>query len=128
MHNYRRQSEASQRYAERRKREDEAPRLATELPRVESLCLEIEERSGGNLVAEPVHVRRIVVEHAPALFVLPCGDTRCKDGGHDITHAILSRLRAGDSRFEGDDICAGSLGSSQCSRTLHFVATATYHR
>jgi len=69
MH-YRKQSEAALRFAERRRREDDAPRLSAEVPRLLTLRLEIEERSGGSVVAEPVHVRRIVVEHAPALFFL----------------------------------------------------------
>jgi hypothetical protein len=123
---HRRHSEAAQRFADRRRREDEAPRLAAEVPRLTGLKLEIEERSGSSPVAEPTHVRRIVVEHAPALFALPCGDSRCKDGGHDITHAVMRQLRAGQTRFDGDDICQGSVGSTQCSRVLHYVATATY--
>ena len=90
------------------------------------LKLEIEERSGASPVAEPTHVRRIVVEHAPALFMLTCGDARCKDGGHDITHAVMRQLRAGQTSFEGNDVCPGPVGSAQCSRVLHFIATATY--
>ena len=126
MHNNRRQSEASQRFAERRKREDEAPRLTAEVPRLQNLALEIEERSEGGPVTEPTHVRRVVVQHAPALFVLPCGDARCRDGGHDVTYAVMRALRAGETRFEGQDVCAGSVGTGQCSRVLHFVAIATY--
>jgi hypothetical protein len=122
----RRHSEAAQRFAERRRREDEAPRLTAEVPRLTGLKLEVEERSGAGPVAEPTHVRRIVVEHAPALFVLPCGDARCKDGGHDITHGVMRHLRAGETRFEGQDVCPGSVGSSQCSRVLVYVAEATY--
>ena len=91
-----------------------------------TLQLEIEERSGGSSVAEPKHMRRVVVEHAPALFLIPCGDSRCKDGGHDITHMVLRSLRAGEAEFQGEDVCAGSQGSGQCSRILHYVATATY--
>jgi hypothetical protein len=125
VHN-RRQSEAALRYAERKKLEDEAPRLSAEVPALRSLRLEIEERSGGSLCAEPVHVRRIVVENAPALFVLPCGDSRCRDGGHDVTHAILRSLHAKETQFEGQDVCSGSQGSGQCSRVLHYVAVATY--
>ena len=126
MHNNRRQSEGAQRFAERRKREDESPRLIAEVPRLQSLALEVEEKSEGGPVAEPTHVRRVVVRHAPALFVLPCGDARCRDGGHDVTHAIMRALRAGETRFEGQDVCAGSVGTGQCSRVLHFVGIATY--
>jgi len=126
VHNNRRQSEGAQRFAERRKREDESPRLIAEVPRLQSLALEVEERSEGSPVAEPTHVRRVVVQHAPALFVLPCGDSRCRDGGHDVTHAVMRALRAGETRFEGEDACAGSVGTGQCSRVLHFVGIATY--
>lgn len=126
MHNNRRHSEGAQRFAERRKREDEAPRLAAELPRLQSLSLEISEQSDGSPVAEPTYVRRVVVQHAPALFVLPCGDPRCRDGGHDVTPAVMRALRASQTRFEGQDVCAGSVGTAQCSRVLCFVGIATY--
>jgi hypothetical protein len=126
VHNHRRQTEGAQRFAERRKREDDSPRLTAEIPRLKTLRLEIEERTDSRPVAEPMHVRRVVVEHAPALFVLPCGDARCKDGGHDITHGVMRALRAGETRFEGEDACSGSLGTGQCSRVLHFIAIATY--
>jgi hypothetical protein len=122
----RRFSEGAQRFAERRKREDEAPRLSAEVPRLRTLALEIEERGEGGPVAEPTHVRRVVVQHAPALFVLPCGDARCKDGGHDVTYAVMKALRAGETRFEGEDVCVGSVGTGQCSRVLRFVGIATY--
>jgi hypothetical protein len=125
-YNNRKQREAAERLAERRKREDAAPRLTAEVPRLQSLTLEIQETSEGSSVAEPTHVRRIVVQHAPALFVLPCGDSRCKDGGHDVTHAVMRPLRAGETRFEGQDACAGSLGTAPCTRVLNFVGTATY--
>lgn len=126
MNGYRRQSEAAQRFAERRRREDDAPRLSTEVPRLKDLRLEIEERTGGSLVAEPKHIRRIVVERAPALFMLPCGDPRCKDGGHDITRELLRSLHGEQTRFEGEDVCVGSQGSGQCSRILHYVGFANY--
>jgi hypothetical protein len=67
-----------------------------------------------------------VVENAPALFILPCGDTSCKDGGHDVTSMVLRSLRAGETRFEGEDVCNGMVGSAPCSRVLRYVATATY--
>lgn len=126
MNNNRRRSEGAQRFADRRKREDESPRLAAEVPKLQNLTLEISERGEGGPVSEPTHVRRVVVQHAPALFALPCGDTRCRDGGHDITHTVMRSLRAGETRFDGQDVCTGSTGSSQCARVLHFVGIATY--
>ena len=80
-----RRGDAAERYAERRRREEEAPRLLTAIPTLESLRLEIEERRAGGSLSEAAHVRRIVVERAPALFVLPCHDAACKGGGHDVT-------------------------------------------
>jgi len=127
LHNNRRRSEGAERFAERRRREDEAPRLTAEVPRLQSLALEIEERSeGGSPVPGPTHVRRVVVAHAPALFVVPCGDALCRDGGHDVTNAVMRALRANETRFEGQDACTGSIGAAQCSRVLHFVGIATY--
>lgn len=122
----RKNSEAAQRFAERRRREDEAPRLHSEVPRLRTLRLDIEERSDGRSVAEPTHVRHVVVASAPALFLLPCGDPHCKDGGHDITHSVVRYLRAGEVRFEGEDSCSGSVGTGSCARVLHFVGVATY--
>lgn len=126
MNNNWRRNEGAQRFAERRKREDESPRLIAEVPRLQSLALEIEEKSEGSPVAEPTHVRRVVVQHAPALFFLPCGDARCRDGGHDVTDPVMRALRVGQTRFEGQDACAGSVGTGPCSRVLHFVGIATY--
>jgi len=122
---HRKQSPAALRFAERRKREDEAPRLSTEVPELTSLRLEIEERSGSS-VAQPKHIRRVVVENAPALFLIPCGDPRCLEGGHDATATVMRALRAHATIFEGTDGCTGSVGSSACGRILHFEAFAEY--
>ena len=126
MLHHRRHGEAAQRFADRRKREDEAPRLQSEVPRLESLKLEVEERRSGGVVAEASHIRRIVIVNAPALFVLPCGDPSCKDGGHDVTHSMMRALQAGATRFEGEDVCTGQLGSATCQRILHYTAIAGY--
>lgn len=95
-------------------------------PRLESLRFEVRERRSGAPVAEAGYIRRIVVANAPALFVLPCGDPSCRDGGHDVTHGVLSALRSSAGRFEGEDSCTGQTGSAQCSRELQYVAFATY--
>jgi hypothetical protein len=127
VNNHRRHGEAAQRFAERRRREDEAPRLSAEVPRLRSLRLELDEHTRDGVVStEPAHIRRVVVENAPALFYMPCGDARCKDGGHDITRNVMDALRAGDTRVEGEDACSGSQGSGQCGRILRYVGIATY--
>jgi hypothetical protein len=118
-------SEASQRYAERLQREQDAPRLRERVPALATLRLEITD--GRNLTsADSKHTRIIVVDTAPALFSLLCGDPACRDGGHDVTNAVLDGLRTGATRFEVQDACYGSVGSAQCGRTMLVEIMATY--
>ncbi len=113
----------AQRFAERREREDGAPRLCREAPDLVELRLEIEERSGAGATK---HTRRILVDRAPALFLVPCGDPRCTSGGHDITTTVMQALRAHAKGFTGEDRCSGSLGPSECAREIHFEGVAEY--
>ncbi|WP_146651975.1 hypothetical protein [Labilithrix luteola] len=122
----RRNRDAANRFAERRRREDEAPRLLAEAKNLASLKLELEERRSGVVSAEVSHIRRVVVEHAPALFEVPCSDPSCHDGGHDLTRPIMAELRAGATRFEGEDVCYGQVGNVPCERLLRYVGIATY--
>jgi hypothetical protein len=122
----RRNPEAARRLAERRQREDDAPRLAAAFPQLESLGIRVAEASPG--ISNPVgsYIRRVVVATAPALFVLPCGDSQCRDGGHELTQQLLTGLRQNKLQFEGEDSCRGFIGSSECRRVLRYVATASY--
>jgi hypothetical protein len=122
----RRNRDAANRFAERRKREDEAPRLATEAPFLETLRLDLEERRPGMVSAEVSHIRRVVVAHAPALFEVPCSDASCADGGHDLSTSVLRALRQRSERFEGEDTCLGQVGNASCDRILKYVGTATF--
>ena len=119
-------TEEAARASERRQREDEAPKLARLFPTLQSLQLEVEEHSANISRPENTHKRHIVVDRAPALFVLPCHDSQCKGGGHDITDRILAALRVREQRFKAEDACLGAVGTAQCSRVLHFVGTAVY--
>lgn len=123
-----RQREKAERFAERRQRENDAPRLIATFPRLEGLRFKISEHRAGSTLAESVHTRPIVVASAPALFVFPCQDTSCEDGGHDLTHEICAALRAGKEEFSGEQPCRGRVGSGNCERTLKYVATATYDK
>ena len=123
-----RRGEAAERFAERRRREEEAPRLISQIPRLESLRLELAERRAGGSVSESAHVRKVVVERAPALFVLPCHDSACKDGGHDVTLEIMRALRESRERFVGENECSGQVGSAECHRVLTYVALAEYKK
>jgi hypothetical protein len=122
---YRRNSVAALRFAERRRREDDAPRLSDQVPGLTSLEFVIEERSG---MTGTKHIRRFMVDRAPALFLVPCGDPRCTDGEHDLTTSVMYSLRARERSFRGTDDCTGSIGTSVCGRVVTFDATAEYAR
>ena len=119
----RRNSQAALRFTERRRREDEAPKLLGQVPGLTHLELEIEERAGAGATK---HIRRISVDHAPALFLVACGDPRCLDGEHDLTMDVMRALRAHQTSFHGTDDCMGNIGSSACGRVVHFEGTAQY--
>jgi hypothetical protein len=124
MMNIRRRDPRALRSAERRRREDDAPRLHEQVPDLLKLELDIADRSGP--VEGSVHIRRVVVDRAPALFLLPCGDPRCTDGEHDLTTIVMSSLRSRATSFRGEDGCRGSVGPAPCSRVLRFEAHAAY--
>lgn len=125
MMNPRRNSEAAQRAAARRQREDEAPRLMTEVPALESLRLEVEERREHGTVSSS-HIRRVVIDNAPALFVVGCNDRACKDGGHDVTSEVMRALRGRQESFEGSHACEGQVGSAHCASVMHYKGIATF--
>ena len=76
--------------------------------------------------ATVLHGIAIWIWHAPLLFDMPCRDTACKDGGHDVTNAITRSLKAGETQFEGEHQCTGYVGDGPCQRVLRYTATATY--
>jgi hypothetical protein len=122
----RKPSAASIRSTERRQREDTAVRLLAQVPSLVVLEFAIEERRGTASIAESRHVRRFVVERAPALFDLPCADRSCADGGHDVTREVMASLRAMSRTFTGEHTCDGNVGSGTCGRVLRYTATAKY--
>jgi len=123
MMSHRSHSPAAARFAERRRREEEAPRLSSRVPGLTGLRLEIEERTG---IGATRHVRPVFIDRAPALFLVQCGDPRCVDGEHDLTYDILRALDAHQTTFSGTDACHGTIGSSPCVRVLNFRGTAQY--
>jgi hypothetical protein len=121
---YRRNNLAADRFAERRRRENDAPKLRAQVPTLTSLRLDIEERSIGGAIK---HVRRVVIDRAPSLFLVPCGDPQCANGEHDLTSTVMRALFARETAFHGSERCTGSLGPSACGRVIHFDGTAEYH-
>ncbi|MDX2052250.1 MAG: hypothetical protein SFV15_07665 [Polyangiaceae bacterium] len=126
MRNYRYMSEAAVKARERREREDQCARLAKEVPLLRELRLDIEERHPESAVAGTRYTRVVVVPSAAALFELTCGDTGCKDGGHDLTREILGALTRGKVEFSGESSCRGQLGTADCRRLLKYQAVARY--
>ena len=121
-----RQLEVEDRIRERREREDAAPRLRSQVDTLTSLSIEIDDHLGTTGLAATRYVRHIVVQRAPALFEIPCSETSCEGGGHDLTREIMHALRAGDLEFSGKDTCFGWRDGENCARVLHFVGHATY--
>jgi len=126
MQRFGKHSAAAQRFAERRERENSAPRLHDQVPDLLSLRLEVEERSGAASVTQSNYIRRIVVASAPALFLIPCGDPDCTEGGHDITVPVMGALQRRQTDLRTSDDCHGSLGSANCSRVVHCQMVAEY--
>ncbi len=108
----------------RRAREDGAPRLRDQVPGLVSLELGLEDRAGAS--GRIQYIRRIMVDHAPALFLVPCGDPKCAGREHDLTADVLRALRSSEASFHGEDACKGSEAPGGCGRVLHFEAVASY--
>lgn len=111
------------RSADRRRREDQAPRLLSEVPDLKSLRIEIVEQLP---TGTSKHVKLVVVARAPAVFVIPCGDGDCQDGGHDLTHEMLWSLRSRQRWASGASDCSGTVRSGNCSRRITYQLSAEY--
>ena len=113
---------AALRSAERRKREDEARRLVNEVPALKSVRIEIVEHIPTGTTK---HVKLVVVAHAPALFLVPCGDSDCHDE-HDLTHEVMGALRARQPELCGTSHCRGGIRNGNCSRYISYRVLAEY--
>jgi hypothetical protein len=111
--------------AEHRRREDAAPRLCDEVPRLLSLRITFEDVREQGRVAAPSYARPVVVATAPAHFEIRCMEPKC-DGQHDLTSRMLQSLRQGLARFVGQSNCNGMVGDVPCDRTLGYSCEATY--
>jgi hypothetical protein len=121
-----RRGEAAERFAERRRREDEAPRLREVVPDLIACRIVMAERRADVTSADISHTRHLVVARAPALVVIPCSDPSCRDGGHDISTALLRGFRERRVEIQGEDECNGNIGSMHCGRVLTFTAVGQY--
>jgi hypothetical protein len=119
---------AAQRFAERREREEGAPRLLALIPGLKSLELDIQERRGTwpEPTPEGSYVRHVVVSSAPAVFFVTCHDPLCRDGGHELTSLVMRALRSRQPRFETGEPCPGHVGTADCQRTIRVVGKVSY--
>ena len=124
--NRRRNIERDERRELRRQRETAAGKLLQKVPDLTSLSIAIHETKPNGCIHETHYIRRVVIEHAPALIHVPCSHPNCTDGGYDVTREVLFALTAHQARFEGEHACRGMAGSCDCGRVLRFVGTATY--
>jgi hypothetical protein len=111
---------------DRWKRENDAVRLKDEVPKLDALRMQLEEFSGGHSIAGTSRVQHIVVAQASSRLEIPCGDSKCEEGGHDLTHDVLGKLRAAQPTFEGSSVCIGHVGERPCERLLKYSAQAKY--
>ena len=118
--------ERGERRQKRLAREAAAERLLVTSPRLLSLSIAIHETRPEGCVSDTHYIRRVPVEHAPALFEVACSDPHCQDGGYDVTRTVCAALRAQLTHFEGDQACHGHSAVNDCARVLRYVADATY--
>jgi hypothetical protein len=118
--------EQQERRARRDEQERAAGKLVSRVPSLTSLSIAVHETRPTGSVSDTHHIRRVVVEHAPALFAFTCSDPYCTDGGYDVTREVLAALQAGKQAFEAEQDCSGRCGGVDCGRHLRVVATATY--
>lgn len=121
-----RRGQGAERFAERRRREDEAPRLRDVVPDLVSCRIDIAERRSDVTSVDVSHTRHLVVANAPAMLIVPCSDPACREGGHDISSELLRGFRERRTEIRGEDACNGDVGSVRCGRVLTFTATAQY--
>jgi hypothetical protein len=112
--------------SDRWKRENDAPRLKNEVPHLDALRMNLEEFSGGHSIAGTNRIQHVVVAQASARFEIPCGDSKCEEGGHDLTQEVLGHLRSKQPDFEGSSVCNGRVVDRPCERQLKYTAQAKY--
>lgn len=121
-----RQTDLEEKRTRRGEREDTAGKLLDRVPNLATLALEIHEARPDGCLGENQYIRRVVVEHAPALFEIACTYPDCEDGGYDLTREILSGLASRRDRFGGEHSCRGRCRTVDCTRVLKYVAIAAY--
>lgn len=111
---------------ERWDREDAAPRLKQLVPELESLRVSLVENKGGHAIPGTRRVQHVMVDTASTLFEVPCTESACQGGGHDLTQVVGPRLRNRRPEFSGSSECTGAVGGHACERRLEYSFEAKY--
>ncbi len=106
--------------------EERSARLLERVPGLSGLKFTLHEAWPGGWQGSTGYVRHVDPEHARARFELPCLYGYCSGGAFDLTNKIVAALERRLVRFMGVCACSGRHGTLPCTRTLHFVAAATY--
>jgi hypothetical protein len=124
-----RQRDMNSTRSDRWERENAAPRLKQVVPELESLRLSLVENRGGYPITGTRRVQHVMVDSASTLFEIPCSESSCQGGGHDLTHTVFPRLRHRRPEFSGSSECTGAIGGGHpCTRSLEYSFEAKYTR
>lgn len=121
-----RRTDAAERFAERRRQEDEAPRLRDAVPELLTCKIELSTSRASSVTPDVTHTRHLIVDRASTMIFVACSDPACRDGGYDIGSTIVRGLRDRRTEIRGDDACNGNVGAAHCGRLLQYRAIATF--
>ena len=112
---------------DRWEREDAAPRLKQLVPELESLRVSLVENRGAYSITGTKRVQHVKVDTASTHFEIPCGESSCQGGGHDLSQTLTPRLRNRKVEFSGSSECNGAIGGGHpCARRLEYSFEAKY--
>jgi len=111
---------------ERWDRENAAPRLKDLVPSLTSLKLSLVEQRATRDIGGTRRTQHVIVDTASTRFEVPCGETGCTGGGHDLTSTASSQLRQRQRTFGGTSACHGYVKDRPCDRQLAYAFVAEY--
>jgi hypothetical protein len=111
---------------ERWDRENAAPRLKELVPNLKSLRLSLVELRATREIGGTRRTQHVIVDTASTRFEVPCGESGCNGGGHDLTGTASSALRQQQRTFGGTSDCQGNVKERPCDRQLQYSFVAEY--
>jgi len=118
--------EQSHRRSERWDRENAAPRLKQLVPSLKGLRLTLVEQRAERDISGTRRTQHVMVDTASTRFEIPCGETDCDGGGHDLSRIAASQLSERRGAFGGKSECHGYIKERPCDRHLEYAFVAEY--